>query len=226
MSRRSSAARTPPRLNFTPEFTSRLDRSTEDISNASENAGIRPYKFPTDPSETNGNHSNDYPYFRLGEMYLIRAEAAFELGNVGQALSDINTIRTRAGADPLDSVDRAAILKERLLELNWEARRRQDLIRADESIVFGSGGGNLFTRGWQYKSPSQPYRVVFPDPAAADQRQPGADAERRVLAPDRPAYKVHPERLAPPRAGRSSFGPAPLAARAGAVSARAASAAG
>ena len=153
-----------PRLDFTRDFTSRIDRSTEDIFNASENAGIRPYKFPADPDETNGNHGNDYPFFRLGEMYLIRAEAAFELGNAGQALSDINTIRTRAGADPLDSVDRAAILRERLLELNWEARRRQDLIRANESITFGTGGGNLFTRGWQYKSPSQPYRVVFPIP--------------------------------------------------------------
>ena len=152
------------RLTFTPDFEKRTNAAAEDIFDAADYAGIRPYKFPADPDETNGNHSNDYPFFRLGEMYLIRAEAAFELGNTSQALSDINAIRTRAGADPLDSVDRAAILRERLLELNWEARRRQDLIRANESIQFGSGSGNLFTRGWQYKSASQPYRVVFPIP--------------------------------------------------------------
>jgi len=152
------------RLNFTPTFDKRTDTSTEDIFDAIDYAGIRPYKFPADPNETNGNHSNDYPFFRLGEMYLIRAEAAFELGQTGQALADINAIRTRAGATPLTSVTRADILKERLLELNWEARRRQDLIRADESIAFGTGGGNLFTRGWQYKAPSQPFRLVFPIP--------------------------------------------------------------
>ena len=152
------------RLDFTLDFEKRTNPSTEDIFDAADYAGVRPYKFPADPDETNGNHSNDYPFFRLGEMYLIRAEAAFELGRTGEALADINAIRTRAGADRLDAVTREDILRERLLELNWEARRRQDLIRADESVSFGTGSGNLFTRGWQYKTQSDPFRVVFPIP--------------------------------------------------------------
>ena len=152
-----------PRLNFTQQFTKRTNRDVVDIFDASENAGVRPYKFRADPDETNGNHSNDYPFFRLGEMYLIRAEAGLEAG-IGSPLADVNRIRQRAGADARASVGRAEIFAERLLELNWEARRRQDLIRSSESIAFGTGGGNLFTRAWELKAQSQPYRVVFPIP--------------------------------------------------------------
>ena len=76
----------------------------------------------------------------------------------------MNTIRERAGAEPLDQISRELLLRERLLELGYEAKRRQDLIRADESTQFGTGGGNLWTRGWEFKEPSEPYRVVYPIP--------------------------------------------------------------
>ncbi|MDT7855777.1 RagB/SusD family nutrient uptake outer membrane protein [Rubrivirga sp. S365] len=137
------------------------------VDNTDEGGGVRIVKFAPDPALTaaiNGNHGNDYPYFRLGEMYLIRAEARFEQGNAAGALADINAIRTRVGAPLLTSVDRQAILNERLFELTNETRRRQDLIRADESIPEFGGGGNLFTRAWSFKSASQPYRVLFPIP--------------------------------------------------------------
>ena len=154
-----------PRLDFTLDFNQRTDRSQISITDASENSGARPNKFPPDPEESGAfSHGNDYPWFRLGEMYLIRAEAAFEMGQAGQALQDVNRIRQRAGADPLTSISRDLILRERLLELASEARRRQDLIRADESVSFGSGGGNLWTRAWSFKGQSEPFRVVYPIP--------------------------------------------------------------
>ena len=138
------------------------------VENTTEGGGVRIVKFPPDPELTaaiNGNHGNDYPYFRLGEMYLIRAEARFEQGNAAGALDDVNTIRSRVDAEELDSVDRTAILNERLFELTYEARRRQDLIRADPSITtFGGGSGNLFTRAWSFKDASEPFRVLFPIP--------------------------------------------------------------
>ena len=133
---------------------------------ASEGDGVRIVKFPVDVNrETNGNNSNDYPYFRLAEMYLIRAEANLRLGNPGPALADINMLRARLSGDvdgdgtddtpaPLTSVTLDDILNERLFELTYEARRRQDLIRFDQ-----------FTqRDWSFKDGSQPFRVVFPIP--------------------------------------------------------------
>ena len=155
----------PPRLVFTPEFTSATNSAVENIEDAAEGAGIRINKFPPDPNEVSGNHGNDYPFFRLGEMYLIRAEAALNMGDAGQALADVNALRERVDAPELTSVDAKAVLQERLYELFYEARRRQDLVRADPSISLGVGGtGNLFTRQWGFKNASEPYRVVFPIP--------------------------------------------------------------
>ena len=157
------------RLSFTLTFDKRTNPDVEDVTDAIDYAGVRNNKFSPDPNEVNGNSGNDYPLFRLGEMYLIRAEAAFELGNAGQALEDLNTLRRRAGVDELSSVNRETILLERLFEMNNEARRRQDLVRANESIETSDpstprGSGNLFTRPWEFKQAAQPFRVVFPIP--------------------------------------------------------------
>ena len=42
--------------------------------------------FPEGNSGGGDGHGNDYPYFRLGEMYLNLAEAAFYLGKEDEAL--------------------------------------------------------------------------------------------------------------------------------------------
>lgn len=102
-----------------------------DIEDASEAEGARLMKFPPLPGAPAGDaHPNDFTYFRLAEMYLIRAEASFELGT-GTPLADINLIRERQfdPDEPLAAVTRDAILAERLFELAGEAKRRQDLIR-------------------------------------------------------------------------------------------------
>ena len=138
-------------LVFTPDFPG-------GVANTTEGGGYRLLKYAPDVNHVNGNHGNDFSLFRLGEMYLIRAEAAFRMGNSGQALSDINRLRERAGADDLDSVDERAILNERLFELAGEAKRRQDLIR------FEIGGTNQFLRAYFEKPQSEPFRVVYPLP--------------------------------------------------------------
>jgi hypothetical protein len=71
------------------------------------------------------------PVVRLGEMYLTRAEANFRLGtSVGaDPLDDVNTIRERAGLDPLAVVTLDDILKERYLELAFEGQGLSDAKR-------------------------------------------------------------------------------------------------
>ena len=135
-------------LIFTIDYPDGVDAS------ASEGNGVRINKFNVDPNRgPNGNHGNDYPYFRLGEMYLIRAEARFRQGNTAGALADLNVLRARVGAPALTAVNETTLLNERLYELTYEAKRRQDLIR------FGR-----FTNAWSFKPATQGFRILFPVP--------------------------------------------------------------
>lgn len=77
--------------------------------------------------------STDFPLFRLGEMYLIHAEATLQTGGDGAvAAADINALRERAYGNTsgdVSSVSLDDILSERSRELYWEGFRRTDLIR-------------------------------------------------------------------------------------------------
>jgi hypothetical protein len=136
-----------------------FDPNIPDPAAATEGQGVRIDKWPIDPNHVARNNGNDYAWFRLGEMYLIRAEAENELGNSAAAIADINLIRARvfSPAKPLaaglsQQQVRDAILSERLFEMTWEAKRRTDLIRMGK-----------FTSGtWFAKTTSTPYRVLFP----------------------------------------------------------------
>jgi hypothetical protein len=106
--------------------------SIPDIHSATEGEGPRIYKWPADPAHVQQNNGNDYALFRLGEMYLIKAEAELASGDAASALVDLNTLRARTDpvAAPLvGTVDQTTILHERLFELLGEGKRRQDLIR-------------------------------------------------------------------------------------------------
>jgi hypothetical protein len=105
--------------------------SIRDIRDASESEGPRPYKWPADPGHVNQNSGNDYAWFRLGEIYLIKAEAEHATGQDGPALIDLNLLRARTDpvAPALAAVSDSVILSERLFELFGEGKRRQDLIR-------------------------------------------------------------------------------------------------
>jgi len=136
-----------------------FDPNIPDVTHATEGQGVRIVKWPVDPAHVNQDAGNDYAWFRLGEIYLIRAEANNELGNTAAAIADLNTLRARVNAPLLatsltQAQVRAAILKERLFELTAEGKRRQDLIR------FGQ-----FTSGtWYAKETNTPYRILFPIP--------------------------------------------------------------
>jgi hypothetical protein len=84
----------------------------------------------------------DWPVMRLGETYLLRAEARFRQGNTSGAADDINKLRDRAfkaartsSGNPLLGKVSAAdmtidfILDERARELIGEENRRMTLVR-------------------------------------------------------------------------------------------------
>lgn len=77
------------------------------------------------------------PFMRLAEMYLIRAEANAELGSsVGDSpLNDLNALRTRSGAAPLEGdITRDIVLNERLLELGYEGFFIHDVVRTGGGV--------------------------------------------------------------------------------------------
>ncbi len=123
------------------------------------------------PNANNSFASTDFPMFRLGEAYLIYAEAVLRGGaggDAGTALNYINALRQRAYGNSSGNITSSDltlpfILDERGRELFWEAHRRTDLVR------FGQ-----FTNGsyvWQWKGNTingtqvPAYRDLFPVPS-------------------------------------------------------------
>lgn len=140
--------RTGKPLVFTPDI--------KDATQATEGEGARPYKWPADPKHVGPDNGNDFAYFRLGEIYLIKAEALNELtAGSGQALTLLNALRARVfnPPKPLGAVDRNVILKERLFELAVEGKRRQDLIRYGQ-----------YTKAWGFKDAGATFRILMPIP--------------------------------------------------------------
>ncbi len=80
---------------------------------------------------------NNTIVLRLSEMYLIRAEAAIN-GAPGNAVADLNAIRTNRGASPLSSAGPEAVAKERRMELNFEGHLWFDLARTKGSVTYDS----------------------------------------------------------------------------------------
>ena len=127
-----------------------------DENNAGEGEGTRIIKWPPDPNRAGPDNGNDFAYFRLGEILLIKAEALNALyPGSGEALALLNALRARVFEPdkPLTTVDRDVILRERLLELTAEAKRRQDLIRHGR-----------YTQAWSFKQAGGPRLVLMPIP--------------------------------------------------------------
>lgn len=121
-------------------------------------------------SDTTGEHvDTDFPLFRLGDVYLMYAEAAFRTNtNKAQAVTYLNELRQRAygegnGLISEGDVTNNFLLAERGRELYWEAHRRTDLIRFNQFTENGI---------WAWKgdvpqgTTTAPFRNLFPIPAS------------------------------------------------------------
>lgn len=152
---------------------------TWDIANVgafTEGVGVTKFKnISSDGSPAPNAHptfvSTDFPVFRLGDAYLMYAEAVLRGGSGGDAataLGYVNDLRERAYGDASGNITSGEltldfILEERGRELYWEGHRRTDLVR------FGQ-----FTDGsyvWEWKGNVQAgtatdsYRDLYPIPS-------------------------------------------------------------
>ena len=122
-------------------------------------AGARMAKYEIDrTAHADGKlQENDIVLFRYADVVLMKAEALMRLGEDGSAL--FNTVRQRSGM-PERELNEQTLLDERLMELQWEGWRRQDLIRFDR-----------FHRAYDQRTPSSGessrYTTVFPIPGSA-----------------------------------------------------------
>lgn len=114
-----------------------------------------------------GDGDKNIRVLRLGEIYLIAAEAANELGNTGAALTNLNIVRDRVDLDPVTGISgdalRQAIWKERRLELAFEHDRWFDLIRTGQAAAAMQANGKTFIVGTHELFPV-PYNQLIQTP--------------------------------------------------------------
>lgn len=94
----------------------------------------------------------DFPMIRLGEIYLIYAEACMNLGQANTALPKLKELTDRAGVSAPTSITNDFLLEERARELMWEGHRRTDLIRynrfTSSSFLWPFKGGMVTGQGF------------------------------------------------------------------------------
>lgn len=136
-----------------------------------------PYKYKQVADPANAGDAEDYVLFRLGEQYLVRAEARAQQDKKDLAVDDVNEIRNRAGlGDKPYTISKTdlllAIEQERRVELFLEGHRWFDVIRTGRAdAVFG------VIKSSTWKSTA----VLFPIPFKELQSNPN-------LAPQNPGY--------------------------------------
>jgi hypothetical protein len=141
---------------------------------------------PLRPSVQDQRGSRDFMVARLGETYLIAAEALLKAGKPEEALTYINTLRRRAAIPgqeaameiTVDQLNMDFILDERARELLGEMDRWFDLVRT----------GTLVERVRKYNPDGgpniQPYHVLRPIPNDQIDRTEGG----REAFPQNPGY--------------------------------------
>ncbi|MEQ9307581.1 MAG: RagB/SusD family nutrient uptake outer membrane protein [Marinoscillum sp.] len=144
----------------------------EDLRTFSNGYAVPKYTNLTSGGATGSNITHvdtDYPMFRLGDVYLMYAEAFLRGGggNETTALGYVNELRGRAYGDASGNITPAQltldfILDERSRELHWEATRRVDLIRFGQ---FTDQGVWPWKGGTLEGSTTKSHLNIFPIPA-------------------------------------------------------------
>ena len=125
--------------------------------------GFRVLKYEFSQTSVSGRNFGavDIPIIRLGDVYLMRAEAKLRKGDAAGALADVNALRAARvngsiKAPALTSLTLDLLFRERGFELYWEMQRRTDMVR------FGKFEGT-----WTEKNSTDRNKRVFPIPQTA-----------------------------------------------------------
>ena len=143
------------------------------------NTGYRFSKYQFSHSAPNccSNSSVDLVLIRLGEIYLMRAEAKLRKGDNAGALADVNILRTSRTArvdqipEALTAIDLNVLFRETGFELYWEGLRRTYQIR------YGKYEGS-----WTGKTDADVNKRLFPIPQQAID---GASSQEGFLTQNR-----------------------------------------
>lgn len=142
---------------------------------------------PVTPA-TNRSSTRDFIIARLGETYLIAAEAYYKAGNSTSALARLNEVRRRAGGGTagvipvLTSVDINTILDERGRELLGEYHRWFDLKRTGTLVQRTVLYNPKITNAGVFNGQNGNLKILRPIPQAA------LDLNRNKDFPQNPAY--------------------------------------
>ena len=149
--------------NLLNSFEAGDQRKTNWLSSVTVNTNIYYYPYKYKVNTSNAPVTEYLMILRLGEQYLIRAEARAQQGNSSGAASDLNTIRTRAGLANTTATTQSALLaaiqQERKIELfsewghRWLDLKRTSTVDAVMSVVTPQKGGS-----WS------PYKSLYPIP--------------------------------------------------------------
>ncbi|WP_188504475.1 RagB/SusD family nutrient uptake outer membrane protein [Parapedobacter pyrenivorans] len=150
-------------MDFTPELD--FDNPAQSVfTQAQINRGARIFKWEFDPENGNGTTGVDVPFYRLGGIYCMRAEAYFRKGLTVEAMADVNALRTsrtrealfdNAPGKPINALNEEILYNEIGYEMYWEMNRRKQMIR------FGK-----FEDAYTAKPVSEPFRRIYPIPQA------------------------------------------------------------
>lgn len=146
--------------NLAVNFTEQIDFTT---AGSDYNTGYRVEKYEFSSKSASGRNFGeaDIAIVRLGEVYLMRAEAKLRKNDAAAALADVNVLRASRTAavlraPALTNITLDILLRERGFELYWEMHRRTDLIRFDK-----------YETEWTEKTNTDKNKRVYPIPQTA-----------------------------------------------------------
>ncbi len=123
-------------------YTKRHDYNFDAVNHLRIFPSMNKWIDDTRPDRQKTQGQRDFVLMRLGEAFLLRAEARFQQGNTDGAAEDINMIRRRGAWPGMESameisaadVDLDFILDERARELIGEGHRWMDLTRTQTLV--------------------------------------------------------------------------------------------